>query len=75
MGIDFENMEIDRGQEISKPYLNIYLTPKMLHRLLSAKLHWNDACLSMKVNWHREPEEFDVDTENALIYLCLPFKE
>ena len=71
-GIDFENMEIERGNRLSEPFLNIYLTPEMLSRLLSAELHWDDACLSMKINWYREPEEFDVDTQNALTYLCSP---
>ena len=74
-GIDFENMEIVRLKELSEPFLNIYLIPEMLFNLLSAKLHWNDACLSMKVNWYRKPEGFDIDTQNALTYLCTPFNE
>ena len=57
---------------MSDTYLNIHISGEMLDRILKRAFHWDDACLSLKVKWKRNPEPFDIDTQNALTYFCKP---
>lgn len=70
-------VEISRNGEIiynsetanSTPSLYLDVKKEMLERLLDGNLHWDDACLSMKLSWDRHPNMFCSDTMNALNYL------
>ena len=63
----FDNYSKDEGQ----PFLKLDIDDKLLERLLDGNLHWDDACLSLKLSWHREPNIFCPDTSNAINYLKL----
>lgn len=56
-------------QKNNEPFLKLDISHDFLDRLLEGKLHWDDACLSMKLSWHRSPNLFCSDTLNAINYL------
>ena len=61
----------DYIKEDEKPFLKLSIDQEFLERLLDGNLHWDDACLSMKLSWHRAPNIFCSDTLNAINYLKL----
>ena len=73
IGIDFLKEKINRDEPFQEPFLNILLSRTLFIELLQGDMHWDDACLSMKVNWERQPNTFDIDTQNSLIYFRIPF--
>lgn len=52
--------------------LDITSDASTLRKLLTGTLHWNDACLSLKLKWERSPNLFDSDSYNNLHYLRVP---
>ena len=70
--IDCEgNFVDDSMQEDEKPFLKLNIDQEFLERMLDGSLHWDDACLSLKLSWHRAPNIFCSDTLNAINYLKL----
>ncbi|QJD72173.1 MBL fold metallo-hydrolase [Marinobacterium sp. LSUCC0821] len=53
------------------PFIIVDVNAGILKLIIDGDLHWDDACLSMKLNWHREPNFFCSDTLNALNYFRL----
>lgn len=53
------------------PYLQLTIDEGILSDILHSREHWDDACLSMRLNWKRVPNEFCGDTMNALYYVKL----
>jgi hypothetical protein len=49
--------------------LTIIIEPYLLERLLNDQEHWNDACLSFRLNYDRKSNLYCDDTLNALNYL------
>jgi hypothetical protein len=49
--------------------LTIIIEPYLLERLLNDQEHWNDACLSFRLNYDRKSNLYCDDTPNALNYL------
>lgn len=56
-------------QESKNPFLRLDVDYQLMQRLLEGELHWDDACLSLKLSWQRVPNIFCSDTLNALNYL------
>jgi L-ascorbate metabolism protein UlaG (beta-lactamase superfamily) len=52
-----------------KPFFVLYVDLFLLERLLKGYEHWNDAVLSLRLNYDRIPNMFCIDTLNALNYL------
>ena len=68
--IDCEgNLKDTLAENDSKPFLKLDIECDLLEKLLDGKLHWDDACLSLKLLWSRSPNLFCSDTLNALNYL------
>lgn len=63
------NFEENFIEKDNKPFLKLHINHDFLERLLEGKIHWDDACLSMKLSWHRSPNLFCSDTSNAINYL------
>ena len=63
------NFEKNFIQKNNKPFLKLDISHEFLDKLLDGKLHWDDACLSLKLSWHRSPNIFCSDTMNAIYYL------
>ena len=63
------NFEENFIEKDNKPFLKLYINHDFLERVLEGKMHWDDACLSMKLSWHRSPNLFCSDTSNAINYL------
>lgn len=63
------NFVVNFIQKKNEPFLKLDISHEFLERLLEGNLHWDDACLSMKLSWHRSPNIFCSDTSNAINYL------
>jgi hypothetical protein len=69
LSVSREGFIVDNAQVNSGSKLVITGSLGFLFKILTGKLHWDDACLSMHLDWERTPDFFCGDTMNALNYL------
>ena len=72
IGLNTRTMKVSYN-EIKKQRISLYIDANLFLKVLKGSLHWNDACLSLRMNWRREPNIFDIHSYNALHYFRLPY--
>jgi len=65
----FDNLEFSRERPVDGNQLDVNSKPEIFMDLMRGKIHWNDAILSLRLNWHRMPNIYCPETLSALNYL------
>jgi len=68
-GIRNDTRKLQSSEFDSMNLIKIKTDAITLIKLLSGALHWDDACLSLRLKWVRVPNLFDIDSYNSLHYL------
>ena len=62
-----DNLNVSQNK-LKEPFLSIYLKKDLFLGLMSGNIHWNDAVLSLRLNWERKPNIYCDDVLSSLNY-------